>query len=92
MFEKHRNHNFVDLPELQAIRHSVSVGNVDSLKKTLKSLKEVLKSNKQRFVDKRQEVNENLYDVERQIEFQKNTKIAEVTKLFQAFTMTCLKA
>ena len=81
MFEEHRNHNFVDLPELQEMRHNVSVGNVDTLKKTLKSLKEDLKSNKQRFVDKKQEINEHLYDDERQIEFQKNTKITEVTKI-----------
>ena len=84
MFEEHRNHNFVDLPQLQAIGHSLMLSNTESFKKMSKLLKEDLKSNKESFIEIKQELSENLEACESQIELQKDAKIAEVTQLISA--------
>ena len=81
MLEEHREHNFVDLPQLQRTRRRVLLSNIEALKGNLQTVKEDLQENKEKLLKKRLELNDNLQASKTQIVQQKEAKIAKLTQI-----------
>ena len=81
MFEAHREHNFVDLPQLKAKKSKIMVAKVESMKGKIESLRKDLESNKEKLLVKRQELNANRQACKTEIEHMKKAKIVEVTQI-----------
>ena len=81
MFEGHREHNFVDLPQLKAKRSKIVAAKGESMKGKIEFLRKDLESSKEKLLVKRQELNINRQACKTEIENLKKAKIFEVTQI-----------